>query len=221
MLTRCPQPACGHIYDANADSAICMCPQCGQTASFRSLDALKRLEQERRRRENSGGPVSTEDNQPRFSALLEDVRSLWNVGSIFRSADGAGFTHLYLCGITGSPPRKEIAKTSLGAEDYVSWEYHAGCLEVLPQLKQSGVQIVGLEYSDTSLPLAEVLQAGKLSAPLCLIVGNEDRGLSAQALQMCDYVCHLPMRGTKISLNVAVAFGVGAYFVSEHCYNLS
>jgi tRNA G18 (ribose-2'-O)-methylase SpoU len=151
----------------------------------------------------------------RLSGLIEDVRSLWNVGSIFRTADGAGFGRLYLCGITGCPPRPRIAKTSLGAEEHVPWEYHAGALEVLPSLKAAGARVLGLEHTERSRPLGEVLGRGQVRAPVCLVVGNEVAGISAETLAACDLVCHLPMRGMKASLNVAVAFGIGAYLLAE------
>src|SRR5262249_30978207 len=151
-----------------------------------------------------GGPVST--TPASYSAIVEDVRSLWNVGSVFRTADGSGFSQLYLCGITGCPPRKEITKTSLGAEQSVSWQYFRNVLEIIPALKKDGVMIVGLESTPDSVPLSEALARKQLRAPLCVVVGNEVTGLSAEALLSCDIVCHLPMRGVKESLNVAVAY---------------
>jgi len=156
-----------------------------------------------------------------FVVVVEDVRSLWNVGSMFRTADGAGCSLLVLCGITGCPPRKEIAKTSLGAEDNVPWLYAASVTDVVPILKDSGFQIVGLEVSSgidglpESVALKEALAAKKVNTPLCLLVGNEVTGLSIEALSGCDLVCHLPMRGIKESLNVAVAFGIAAYDIAE------
>ncbi|MCZ7648713.1 MAG: hypothetical protein M5U26_26225 [Planctomycetota bacterium] len=113
------------------------------------------------------------------------------------------------------PPRKEIAKTSLGSEAHLAWSYAAGVLEVLPGLRAQGAMLVGLERTEASTPLAEALAGGALRRPLCLLMGNEVAGLSPEALDACDTVCHLPMRGLKTSLNVAVAFGVGAYRVAE------
>jgi tRNA G18 (ribose-2'-O)-methylase SpoU len=148
-------------------------------------------------------------------ALLEDVRSLWNVGSIFRTADGAGFSLLYLCGITACPPRREILKTSLGAEENVAWDYYTSALNILPRLKEQGVQVVGLELTPASTPLATAVERKLLGKRLCLVVGNEVTGISAEVLPMCDLVCHLPMRGVKESLNVAVAFGIASYLLAE------
>lgn len=221
MRTQCPNPACKLIFDVPEDRAgkNGPCPDCGQVITFRSLEIIRAIERERQRREAQGTQHGAQVPDPArpapFCALLEDIRSLWNVGSIFRTADGAGIGQLYLCGITGCPPRKEIAKTSLGAEDHLAWGYYAGALEVLPALKAAGVQIVGLEKSGNSEPLEAALTRGALRMPLCMVVGNEVAGVSAESLGLCDLVCHLPMRGIKQSLNVAVAFGVGAYLIAE------
>ena len=156
-----------------------------------------------------------------FAAVAEDVRSLWNVGSIFRTADGAGVDALYLSGITGTPPRKEIAKTSLGSEDSVPWSYVRTTTELIPELKAAGLFILGLEYSlgapgvTDSIPLSQALRDQLISPRVCMLVGNEVTGLSAETMSACDLLCHLPMRGLKESLNVAVAFGIAAYMLAE------
>lgn len=218
MLTRCPNPKCRHEFEVPDDRAgkNGPCPNCGQVITFRSLEILQQVERQQARLAKSGHAQSapTGKLEP-FTALLEDVRSLWNVGSIFRTADGAGFGRLYLCGITGCPPRKEIAKTSLGAEDVIAWEHYTGALEVIPSLRERGVQIVGLEQTPTSMPLSKALEDGLIRTPMCLVVGNEVAGLSAETLAVCDLVCDLPMHGMKASLNVAVAFGVAAYALRE------
>src|SRR5262249_8045621 len=148
------------------------CVFCGRPATYRSLEALAEIDGEHRRRldrgVSSGGPLDMATVHL-FTALLEDVRSLWNVGSIFRSADGAGFSHLYLCGITGSPPRKEILKTSLGAEDHVSWQCCAGALDALFPLKDRGVKLVGLEVTADSILVSTAIERRLLSTPLCLV----------------------------------------------------
>jgi 23S rRNA (guanosine2251-2'-O)-methyltransferase len=159
-------------------------------------------------------------NKP-LIAVVEDVRSLWNVGSIFRSADGAGFGLLLLCGITGTPPRKEIAKTSLGAEESVNWLYAPSVSTVAQQIKEAGCTVIALEVAKglpdipDSVELAAALKDADLPQPLCLIVGNEVKGISKETLLACDRICHLPMRGMKESLNVAVAFGIAAYMIAQ------
>ena len=230
MKTRCPRPECKKIFDLPDERAgkSDVCPFCTLRFSVRPLEILEKIELETTRRKELVQKLSAETIENGASrgaelaglmAILEDVRSLWNVGSIFRTAAGAGFQQLYLCGITGCPPRKEIAKTSLGAEDVIAWEYVQSTLEVLPTLKSRGVFILGLEKTETSVDLSGFLNdernAGKFSLPLCVVLGNEVSGVSAEALSYCDVVCHLPMRGIKESLNVAVAFGIASYLVSE------
>lgn len=219
MLTRCPNPKCKFEFDVPTDreGKNGPCLRCGQVITFRSLAILKEVERQQQRlhdakQDRSSKPAAA----PRFSALLEDIRSLWNVGAIFRSADGSGFDKLFLCGITGCPPRKEIAKTSLGAEDVVAWEHHTGALDVLPDLAHSGTTILALEKNERSVPLHEALRSGQLKAPLCMVMGNEVSGVSAEALGHATSVCHLPMRGAKTSLNVAVAFGIASYLIREY-----
>lgn len=213
MLTRCPNPRCRLSFEVPDDrqGKNGPCPSCGQVITFRSLDVILEVE----RQHAAKAAPSSGSATPKFSAVLEDIRSLWNVGSIFRSADGAGFGRLYLCGITGTPPHKSIAKTSLGAEDFVPWEHHSHVLDFVPTLAQEGIQIVALERTETSVDLAEALSQKLLRPPLCLIVGNEVAGVSAEALALASMTCHLPMHGVKSSLNVAVAFGIGAYQIAH------
>lgn len=158
---------------------------------------------------------STIDPLGKLVVVLDDVRSLHNVGAVFRTADAAGFSHVYLCGITGVPPRKEISKVSLGAEDWIPYSYHLFLPELLLPLKAAGYSIVALERNQTSKSLYQALNSRVLKTPLCLIVGNEVLGVSMEGLELCDQVCHLNMRGKKESLNASVAFGVAAYFLAE------
>jgi tRNA G18 (ribose-2'-O)-methylase SpoU len=197
------------------------CPNCHQPASFRPLTALNGLDKLYEKR-LSLGEMSNRDREQldalhasRFTCLLEDVRSLFNVGSILRTADGAGAGAVFLSGVTGCPPHRQIAKASLGAEESVAWQYHLGAIAILRELKRVGVQIVGLESTKESVLLSQAITEGLLHAPVCLVVGNEVMGLSAETSALCDIVCHLPMRGMKESLNVAVAFGIASYMIVE------
>lgn len=213
-MTRCPAPGCLVVFSWNGGA----CPECGVAMRPRALPLLEELDRahlKRRGRSAAGAPEGPAGRPPPFAAALEDVRSLWNVGSMFRTADGAGFSELYLCGITGCPPDAALAKVSLGAEETVRWEHYRGVLEVLPALAAAGVTVVALEHEPGSVPLADVLARGDLKAPLCLVVGNEVEGLSPEARGTAALTCHLPMRGNKSSLNAAVAFGVAAYAIRE------
>ena len=218
MRTRCPAPWCRAEYDVPlaGDRPEGPCPACGSLVSFRPLDHWVQIDRQhaRRTRRRAGESVAGAPLVP-YSAVLEDVRSGWNVGSIFRTADGAGFSVLHLCGITGTPDDPAVTKTSLGAEGHVGWEHWTSCLDVLPGLVRRGARVVALERSSTSEPLEDVVRSGVLTPPVVLVVGNEITGVSAEARQLAAKVCHLPMRGVKGSLNVAVAFGIAAYRIRE------
>ncbi len=142
-----------------------------------------------------------------FCAVLNNIRSLHNVGSIFRTADGVGLEKLYLCGITGYPPQSGITKASLGAEDHLPWEYAKDIVPLLKDLKKKGYHLVLLEQIEGAISH----DMFKPKAPLCLVVGNEVTGISEEILNLCNSSIEIDMAGIKNSLNVAVAFGVVAY----------
>jgi tRNA G18 (ribose-2'-O)-methylase SpoU len=139
--------------------------------------------------------------------IVENVRSLHNVGAIFRTADGAGIAKLYLTGITGKPPDRQIHKVALGAENHVPWEYHKDGIALANQLKQQKIQLIVLEEAENSRPYSEA----EFKFPLCLVVGHEYDGVSKEMLALADQVIHIPMSGSKISLNVSVAYGIAVY----------
>lgn len=141
-------------------------------------------------------------------AIADNIRSLYNVGSIFRSSDGAMVSRLYLTGFTPSPPRKEIEKTALGATHTVPWRYCKDPLEAVEELKEQNVKICVLELTDRSIPYYD------LSAedfPCCLVIGNEITGVSKGIINAADTAIEIPMYGHKQSLNVAVAYGIVLY----------
>lgn len=149
---------------------------------------------------------------PRFpiTVLLDDIRSLYNVGSIFRTADAARIEKLFLCGITGYPPRKEIDKTALGAAEVVPWEYRREAAEVLIDLKQKGIPIIALEHTSESKPFWEF----NYTFPCCLVIGNEVWGVREELLKFADAAIEIPMFGVKHSLNASVAFGIAVYEIT-------
>ncbi len=137
--------------------------------------------------------------------ILNSIRSNYNVGSIFRTSDGAMIEKLYLCGYTPHPPKKEIMKTALGATESVNWEYVEDPKEVISKLKEDGIKIGALELTENSFPHYN-LKADSL--PLAIIIGNEISGVSQDLLDLCDFSIEIPQYGIKQSLNVAVAYGV-------------
>lgn len=140
--------------------------------------------------------------------LLDDVRSLYNVGSIFRTSDGARISKLILSGYTPHPPRKEIEKTALGATASVPWEYIKDPLAAMKELKRYGIRIGVLEHTDNSVPYYSVK---KEDFPFCLVVGNEITGVSREIIAHADCALEIPMFGIKQSLNVAVAYGIAVF----------
>jgi tRNA G18 (ribose-2'-O)-methylase SpoU len=144
----------------------------------------------------------------KIRVILHNIRSAYNVGSIFRTADAVGIEKIYLTGYTPNPAKdKKIEKTALGAEKYVSWQSYKNLNYLLNKLKKEGFKIVALEQSEKSIPYYKF----KPQFDLVLILGNEVRGLNKKILEKCDYVLEIPMFGKKESLNVAVAFGIVAY----------
>ncbi len=145
-------------------------------------------------------------------AVLEDVRSLYNVGAIFRTADAALLRKLILTGYTPKPPRKEIEKTALGATRTVPWESAPSAPHVLRGLRDKGYTICALETTDASVSLYSI---GQIHQPLALVFGNEITGIGQETLSLCHHAWEIPMFGTKHSLNVSVAFGVAVYEISR------
>jgi len=157
--------------------------------------------------------------KPVMAALLDNIRSSLNVGSIFRSADGVGIKKLYLCGITPSPENDAVQKTSLGAELSVAWERaNNGVVKAL-QLRNSGHNLWGLETAAGSESLYE-LGAKVPSEPVVLVIGNEVCGVDPQILEQCERIVHIPMSGKKLSYNVAIAFGIAASYL-RYCQMFS
>jgi 23S rRNA (guanosine2251-2'-O)-methyltransferase len=150
-----------------------------------------------------------------LTVIVHDIRSVHNVGSMFRTADAAGAERIFLCGITPAPlgrfkeVRPDFAKVALGAEQYVSWESAKTTIEVVKRLKKEGYEIFALEQSKRSIPYYAVHPLR--DARIALIVGNEVQGLPVPILRAADRILEIPMMGKKESLNVAVAFGIVAF----------
>ena len=148
-----------------------------------------------------------------ISILVENVRSVHNVGSIFRSADGFGAEKIYLTGYTSYPPREDIHKTALGAEDSVPWEYHKDPISIAKELRSKGINLVLIEQTQSSSSIYGL----SYDFPICFIVGNEVEGVSEQLASLANTHIELPMRGIKQSLNVSVATGIVGYELAR-CY---
>jgi tRNA G18 (ribose-2'-O)-methylase SpoU len=140
--------------------------------------------------------------------MLDNIRSLYNVGSIFRTSDGAFIRHLYLAGYTPKPPRKEIQKTALGATETVPWSHHPDPSSAVQAAREAGARICVLEQTTRSIPY---YQFKAEDFPVCLVVGNELTGISPEVVAAADMALEIPMFGTKHSLNAAVAYGIAMF----------
>jgi tRNA G18 (ribose-2'-O)-methylase SpoU len=159
---------------------------------------------------------------PPLEALLDNVRSLSNVGTIFRTADGAGVSHLHLGGFTPTPAHPKLGKTALGAERSVAWTHHADPAAAADSLAAAGKRLWALEGGPRSRDLFEMLeQAGDArAAPIVLVLGHEVSGVDPRVLARCEEVVRIPMAGIKGSHNVSVAFGIAVY-VLRFCRGLA
>ncbi|HYF04030.1 MAG TPA: RNA methyltransferase [Patescibacteria group bacterium] len=139
------------------------------------------------------------------SLIVDNVRSLYNVGSIFRTADAAFLKELVLCGYTPHPPRIEIEKTALGAVDTVPWKYNSNTLDAVESFKNAGVKVLAVELTNSGKSYDELTRG---DFPLALVIGNEITGINDEVLTACDGAIEIPMYGVKHSLNVSVATGI-------------
>lgn len=183
------------------------CPICGAPTQF--VDAAYESHEVRRPRAPAGPPVE---------ALLDNVRSLRNVGSMFRTADGAGVTHLHLGGFTPTPAHPKLAKTSLGAERSVAWSHHPDPARAAEALADAGNRLWAIEGGPRARDLFDLvadpeLGLGPRSAPVVLVFGHEVSGVDPRIVACCEQVARIPMAGVKGSLNVSVAFGIAVYLL--------
>lgn len=151
------------------------------------------------------------------SVVLDNIRSIHNVGSIFRTSDAALIEHLYLTGITGTPPHRGLHKTALGAQDTVAWTYEKNPVDVVNQLRNKNYTIAVLEITDTP---TQVTSLSPAQFPLCLVIGNEVTGVQDELVALADVALEIPQYGAKQSLNVAVAYGIAIFDLVRHYHLL-
>jgi len=152
--------------------------------------------------------VDTYRKQPKYPIVivLDQVRSMHNVGAVFRSSDAFNIEKIYLCGITPTPPHREIRKTAIGAEESVSWEYVSNTLDIAQQLKASDYQLIAIEQTEHPTILYE--WKPDKDQKYALILGHEITGVDQKILDICDLAVEIPQFGTKHSLNISVAAGI-------------
>lgn len=138
--------------------------------------------------------------------ILDDIRSLHNIGSVFRTSDAFLIEKIYLCGFTATPPNKEIHKTALGATETVTWEYYKNILELITKLKENNIKILAIEQTENSVFLNDFQPIA--NQKYALILGNEVYGVNQEAIYQCENIIEIPQWGSKHSLNVSVACGI-------------
>lgn len=205
-IRQCTNPNCTLRIPIDPDvHQGAFCPRCG--APLEKIVTIPHSHQVQ---------ASNLKNPGKMEVLLDNIRSTHNVGAIFRTADGVGVRHIYLCGLTPNPDdNPTIAKTALRAELTVPWSYHPNGFHLAHALHDQGYRLIGLERSSKATPLAQFDLSIVADHPFVLIMGNERAGVDPGILETCDNVVSLPMRGDKASLNVSVAFGVAAYWLSQ------
>lgn len=199
----CDASECGLRFPVPEGSALgAACPHCGGPTRLLAAEVYETHE--------ARGPANVIG--PPVEGFLDNLRSLRNVGSIFRTADGAGVRHLYLGGFTPTPDHPRMVKTSLGAEQTVAWSQHRDGLTKLEHLAAAGCRLWALEGGEDALPLPDAMRTLD-TRPIILVVGHEVSGVDPRLVERCERTVRLPMMGSKGSLNVGVAFGVAAYFL--------
>jgi len=149
--------------------------------------------------------------------ILDNIRSVYNVGSIFRTSDALGINKIFLCGCTPTPKdrfgrdRKDLAKVALGAEKNIEWEYRENTVDLLKELKKQKKYIIAIEQDKKSVDYKKI----KVKYPVVIVMGPEVEGMSKEVLDECSVIAEIPMVGNKESLNVSVAFGVAGYGILD------
>lgn len=160
------------------------------------------------RRDRDVSPAK-DTEQPPLYLIADNIRSAFNIGSLFRTAECLGVSHIYLCGYSSTPEAAKTAKSAMGTEKLISWSWHSDVRKVLCDLKSLGIYTVALETAEPSVKLYQF----QFPSPLAIIVGNEHYGIDTDVLLSCDNVVRIPVYGSKNSLNVAVAFAAAGYEV--------
>jgi 23S rRNA (guanosine2251-2'-O)-methyltransferase len=199
-IHECSRPECGLRYPYVIDFEFGeSCPRCrGETQI---------VEHQKRAPELINDPSETLDQK--IELLIDNVRSVWNVGSIFRTAEGFGVSKIHLCGIAPTPDNIKLKKTALGSETQIPWQYYPNGVSACQELLSQGSYLIGLETTEKAV-LVEKIQAPSLCRWV-LIVGNENCGIDPGILPLCNQLTQIKMQGRKRSLNVAVSVGVALY----------
>jgi 23S rRNA (guanosine2251-2'-O)-methyltransferase len=201
----CTNPECRFRFPAPIGlDSVTKCPRCRKpTQSAKLLDVSP---------ENNTIPYPPV--QQNLDVLFDNLRSTWNIGSMLRTAEGAGIRRAYLCGTTSPPDHPKVARTSLGAENNLEWNWYPNAPELGKDLIHQGKRLWALEATPDALPISQAILSDQ-DKPTVLIVGNEIVGIDPDLLSLCESCYAIPMHGIKRSLNAAVAFGIAVYAIQE------
>lgn len=201
IVRQCVRVACSFRFPANEQThPDITCPKCGSnTIKINTYPS------------SINSIPSQVESRVHLEGYLDNLRSVFNVGSIFRSSDGCGIKRLHLGGFTPSPSHPRMAKTALGSDMQIPWEQHWNGVAAIDKIKVKGYHLIGLEYTQNSKLLFDINFTPV--TPCLLIAGNENFGIDPDILAQCDQTVHIPMAGIKQSLNVAIAFSIAAYWI--------
>lgn len=209
LIRQCANKDCNFRFPSPNDSGIGInCPKCKtQTVIIHQIYL------------NTESNTEDINNKPAINCdvLLDNIRSTFNVGAIFRSADGVGFNKIHLCGITPSPENNKVHKTALGSENTITYFKHANGYELVKDFKNKGYRIWAIEKTNQAQSIFDY-ELKINDVPTLLIVGNEIIGIDPDILELCDAHLYIPMVGIKNSLNVAIAFGIAAYSLTRNIF---
>jgi len=205
VIRECQNPKCNlrfpDIYELDLPIN---CPICGSAALIKeTIDLTKEY-----RDNNNWEPFSE------FTLIIDNVRSVYNVGAIFRTAIGLGLNHVYLCGITPTPKHMKFTKTSLGAENFIIWKKSLNCVEQCKSLKEIGYQLISIESTTESISLLNINKNDLEDNKIAIIVGNEITGIDPKVLSLSDLVISIPITGKNKSFNVTTALGIALFHLS-------
>jgi len=203
VIRECSNPECTFRYPDQSDHPIAYCPKCGSAAPI----TLTIPQNDAPEAENI-----SQNSAIRLKVILDNLRSIYNVGSIFRTSDGFGIEELLLCGITPTPDNPRFSKTSLGAEQTVPWSYHPNTVSLCKSIKNNGFQVISVEKTSISSNLYAI-DSEILASPTAIVFGNEVTGIDPEVMHLSDKTLYIPMLGRKSSYNVSIAFGIAVSYL--------
>lgn len=207
VIYQCENPDCRFRCPSNLTAkSLELCPLCASPMHAATLPFSNQ----------KAATDQLPSNNPPIEVLLDNLRSTLNVGSIFRTSDGAGVRKIHLCGTTPTPEYPKIANTGLGAEWNLPWETHRNGLDFIQEIRKDGFTVISLEATPSSTSIFYLNLDFTNIQPILLVIGNEISGVDPEILSQSERIVSIPMAGIKSSLNVAVAFGIAVYTIQEY-----